>query len=451
MVKIDRILELSKLTLSPAEKKSFEEDLDEMIFFVDRVRNPGPSPSVTLIKDESSSADCFRFEQISEKENIDLNSFIGDYDLTGDPISVKDNILVKGMPCTAGSKMLSGFIAPYDSPSVAKLRAAGFKIAGKTNMDEFAMGGASLTGFTGPVINPLYPDRIVGGSSGGAAAGVCAGLVRWALGSDTGGSLRQPAAYLGLTCLKPTYGNVSRHGLIAYASSFDQIGPVARTPSDVKHVFEIINEGRYKNELPSGYRLLLPNNLISMSEDHDAIYRATGLMGANEVFRFDMPCTDEILACYYIIACAEASSNLGRYDSDRYMSRDEGFGYEVKKRICLGNFVLSEGFYDEYYMKAVKVAEGLKVLIDGTLTDDSVIMMPVTKGRAPLLSEYGGLRRYTDDIFTVYANILGLPSVCFPIGVREDGSPIGIQLMGSRGSEELLLKIALKAGGYDHV
>ena len=334
---------------------------------------------------------------------------------------------------------------------VTKLKASGFKIAGKTNMDEFAMGGASLTGFTGPVINPLDPQRIVGGSSGGAAAGVCAGLVRWALGSDTGGSLRQPSAFLGLTCLKPTYGNVSRHGLIAYASSFDQIGPIARDPIDVRRVFDIISERKYVAATPSKVRVLVPDNLLKMSDDAALIADSIGLLDPDEVAFFDMPYVEEVISCYYIIACAEASSNLGRYDIDRYMDRNEGFGHEVKKRICLGNFVLSEGFYDDYYMNAKKVAGELRRVFDELLRDDTVILMPVTKGRAPLISEYKGLRKYTDDLFTVYANITGLPAVSFPAGVREDGSPVGIQLMGNRGSEDFLLNIATKAGGYDHV
>ena len=451
MINIDRILELSNLSLSSDEIRSFEGDLEEMIGFVDSVRTFSPVTSVPLKNDDAPSRKCFRFTQISKKSVDDYNSFIGEYDLSGDPISVKDNILVKGMPCTAGSKMLSKFIAPYDSPVITKLKASGFKIAGKTNMDEFAMGGASLTGFTGSVINPLDPQRIVGGSSGGAAAGVCAGLVRWALGSDTGGSLRQPSAFLGLTCLKPTYGNVSRHGLIAYASSFDQIGPIARDPMDVRRVFDIISERKYVAATPSKVRVLIPDNLLKMSDDAALIADSIGLLAPDEVAFFDMPYVEEVISCYYIIACAEASSNLGRYDVDRYMDWNEGFGHEVKKRICLGNFVLSEGFYDDYYMNAKKVAGELRRVFDELLRDDTVILMPVTKGRAPLISEYKGLRKYTDDLFTVYANITGLPAVSFPAGVREDGSPVGIQLMGNRGSEDFLLNIATKAGGYDHV
>ena len=451
MVKTDRLLELAKLKINPTEAESLEDDLQEMIGFVDAVKAFRPRHDVALKKDDSSFSERFLFSRKINKNSDEFNSFIGNYDLSGDPISVKDNILIKGMPCTAGSSMLENFVAPYDSPSIAKLREAGFKFAGKTNMDEFAMGGASLTGFTGAVINPLDPQRIAGGSSGGAAASVCSGLVRWALGSDTGGSLRQPSAYMGLTCLKPTYGNVSRHGLIAYASSFDQIGPIATNPMDVKKVFDTISERRFAMPKSSKARLLIPDNLIELCDDSTIISNSASLIDSYETYHFDMPYVEEILACYYIIACAEASSNLGRYDSDRYKDRNEGFGYEVKKRILLGNFVLSEGFYDDYYLKATAVANELKRFMDEIMTDDTVILMPVTKGAAPLLSGYGGIRCYTDDLFTVCANITGLPSVSFPAGVREDGSPVGIQLMGAKGSEELLLDLATKAGGYDHV
>ncbi len=453
MENIKRVLELGKLSLTSSEEKELEASLEQMLFFVETIKDFRSGGQIDLRSASAVSRNVFFYEPSMSFDKDIFNAFIGIYESAPDSVSVKDNILVKGLPCTAGSFMLENHIASYDADAIIRLKAAGLKICGKTNMDEFAMGGASLTSFTGPVKNPYNSELIAGGSSGGAAVSVASGLCRYALGSDTGGSLRQPCAFMGLTGLKPTYNNVSRHGLIAYASSFDQIGPVCRNARDAKYIFDIISEGRYKAAPADHLRLLIPDNLIAMSDDADKIMDSLGLYGASEICHFDMPYIDVLLSCYYIIACAEASSNLGRYDGDRYKERSEGFGFEVKKRISLGNFVLSKGFYDEYYMRAKRAASEITSLINGILTPGSVILMPVTYGAAPKVSDYDKdpLRKYSDDVFTVLSNITGLPSVTFPIGIRPDGSPIGIQLMGEAGSEELLLKTAMTARGESYV
>lgn len=451
MEDIKRILQLSGLGLDPAEERELEASLSEMLSFVEVIRMFSPGEDPVLVSSGVPSRTFFSYRpSLNYKEDL-FNIFLDKYDPDFESVAIKDNIMVKGLPCTAGSKMLSDHTASYDADCIKKLKAAGLKIAGKTNMDEFAMGGASLTGYKGPVINPFNSELIAGGSSGGSAAAVASGLNRWALGSDTGGSLRQPCSYMGLTGLKPTYGNVSRHGLIAYASSFDQIGPMASSPDDVLKLYDIITTGRYVQDIPDKTRLLVPDNLIEMSSDSDIIMRSVSLTGADSVFHFDMPYIEEFLACYYIIACAEASSNLGRYNSDRYMSRAEGFGFEVKKRICLGNFVLSHGFYDEYYMSAVRAAEHIKDLMYRLLRPGTILLMPVTYGAPSKVSDYlnDPLQKYKNDVFTVLSNITGLPSLTFPCAVRPDGSPAGVQLMGSRGSEHHLISVAKKAGGEE--
>lgn len=393
--------------------------------------------------------------------------------LAGIPILVKDNICVKNLVTSAGSRMLENFVSPYDATVIKRLREAGLIIAGHTNMDEFGMGSTSETSVYGAVHNPWDFERSAGGSSGGSAAAVALGIVPFALGSDTGGSVRQPAAFCGVYGLKPTYGSVSRYGLIAYASSMDQIGPIAADISDLKALYDIIVEPEQvvaaqhylmSKKFPVKAALL---KIKGMNSYYDILMdRSSGVIGETqeveiENLRFAVP-------AYYIIACAEASSNLARYDGIRYgyesvdkaksdsnqeinsleelyiRTRTEGLGSEVKRRIMLGNFVLSRGFYEAYYTKATRVREVLTHEINRILEDNEILVMPISSVSAPYLGKSldNPLRMYQSDEYTVLANLTGHPSLAIPCGTYEDGMPFGLQLIGKAGSEALLLKVA---------
>lgn len=398
--------------------------------------------------------------------------------LAGVPIAVKDNICTKGTLTTCSSKILENFRPPYDATVITRLKNAGMVVLGKLNMDEFAMGSTTETSAFGPTSNPWNTEHVPGGSSGGAAAAVAAKEAVAALGSDTGGSIRQPCSFCGVTGLKPTYGAVSRYGLIAYASSLDQIGPIGRDVSDVASVFQIISgkdekDGTSMETKPfsldeitidnvRGKRVGIPSNFFADGIDSEV---ASSVKAAADVLKslgavveeFTMPIVKYAIPTYYIIACAEACSNLSRYDGIKYgyraenceglrdvyfKSRSEGFGMEVKKRIMLGNFVLSSGYYDAYYKKALQ-AKGLiaKAFREAFETYD-FILGPVAPTTAPKkgASLADPLQMYMSDIYTVMINIAGLPALALPCGFDKSGMPIGMQLIGRPFEEKTILQ-----------
>ncbi|MEZ5421936.1 MAG: Asp-tRNA(Asn)/Glu-tRNA(Gln) amidotransferase subunit GatA [Pyrinomonadaceae bacterium] len=400
--------------------------------------------------------------------------------LKGFAIGIKDNISVKGMQATCGSRILGNYRAHYDATAVERLKAAGAVIVGKTNMDEFAMGSSNESSAFGIVKNPWDTERVPGGSSGGSAAAVASGVVRAALGSETGGSVRQPASFCGIAGLKPTYGRISRYGLVAFASSLDNIGIFGQRVPDVANVLSVI-AGRdpldstsadvevpdYAAELTgdiNGKRIGIVRDLIGEGLDadvknsiEDAIDNLKKL-GAVPV-DITLPHAKYGIAVYYIIATAEASSNLARFDGVRYgfrseeaeglremymRTRDEGFGAEVKRRILLGTYVLSSGYYDAYYAKAQKVRALIKQdYIEAFKTCDAILTAtsPTTAFKIGERLD-DPLAMYLSDIFTVSANLAGVPAVSVPCGLASDGMPIGLQLVGNFWGEAEILRIA---------
>lgn len=398
--------------------------------------------------------------------------------LAGVPVAIKDNICTKGDITSCASKMLYNFKSPYDATVIKKMEAAGLIPCGKVNMDEFAMGSTTETSIYGATKNPWDISRVPGGSSGGSAAAVAAQECIISLGSDTGGSIRQPAAFCGVTGLKPTYGAVSRYGLIAYASSLDQIGPIGRNVADVAAMFSVIS-GRDEKDATSvdtapftlsdiqnardlnGKKIGIPSDYFGEGINEEV---AKSVMNAAEALKslgaeieeFPMPIAKYAIPTYYIIACAEASSNLSRFDGVKYgyksadaknlrdvyfKSRSEGFGAEVKKRIMLGNFVLSSGYFDAYYKKALK-AKGLIVqAFNEAFEKYDYILGPVAPTTALKLGEglSDPLAMYLGDIYTVMINIAGLPSLALPCGFDSDNMPIGMQLIGKPFDEKSIL------------
>ena len=405
--------------------------------------------------------------------------------LCGIPMALKDNICTKGIVTDCCSRILKDYRPNYDATVWAKLRSLGAVLLGKTNMDEFGMGSGSVTGCYGPVHNPLDKNRSAGGSSGGSAAAVAANLACYALGSDTGGSVRLPAAYCGVYGLKPGYGSVSRYGLIAYGSSLEQIGVIAADAKDAAIVYErmagtdehdatscrdcLINSNQQMH-----YDCLNNKNIIGLAHeitDSAGPAMKSALLNAAENFRkagaeiveVGIPHLKEILSAYYIIACAEASSNLGRYDGIRYGLREEGadindmivktrsrgFGSEVKKRIMFGTYVLSGGYADKFYKKACVVRETAKRDFAAAFEKCNMILTPAAVGVAPELSGFtdgktknSRLDAYLGDIMTVPANMTGLPAFAFPEGCDENGLPLGLMLTGRKGEEMRLMSVA---------
>jgi len=399
--------------------------------------------------------------------------------LKGSPIAIKDVLVTKGIQTTCGSRILANYKAQYDATAVDRLNAAGAVIIGKTNMDEFAMGSSNENSAFGPVRNPWDTDRVPGGSSGGSAVAVASGVVPVALGSDTGGSVRQPAALCGILGLKPTYGRISRYGLVAFASSLDNVGIFSQNAWDMANVLSVIagrdplDSTSADVEVPdynsllgrsiSGVRIGVPRAWFGQGLDDDvrdavesAIenYRSLGA----EVVDVEMPHAKYGIAVYYIIATAEASSNLARYDGVRYgfraedshalrqmyfKTREEGFGPEVKRRIMLGTYVLSSGYYDAYYAKAQKVRTLLKQDYARAFENCDAILTPTTPSTAFRIGEKSDdpLAMYLNDIYTVSANLAGVPGISVPCGVS-NGLPIGMQLIGNYWSEDLLLNLA---------
>lgn len=397
--------------------------------------------------------------------------------LWGVPFALKDNICVKGVPTTCASRMLEHFVSPYDATVFKRLDHAGAILLGKTNMDEFGMGNTTATSAFQKTVNPLDPTRVPGGSSGGSAAAVAALEAPFALGSDTGGSVRQPAAFCGLVGLKPTYGAVSRYGLVAFASSLEQIGPLARTVSDCETVFSLIS-GRDERDATSrdlsgfsnpldpekgvkGMRIGLPRSFFDMPMDKvvkEGVLWAAGTfekLGAT-VTEVNMPLPCHALAAYYVISSAEASSNLARFDGVRYghrsqkarnmeelytLSRGEGFGWEVKKRILFGSYVLSKGQKEAYYQRARALARQISEEYEKTFLKVDLLLCPVTP-ELPFEIKDGGTPVYEGDLFTVSANLAGIPALAMPCKKTDAGLPVGMQLMAAKGREDLLFAAA---------
>lgn len=450
---------------------------------------------------EVTATDCVQhFLDRIQSHNGDLNSFISISEsaveqaesidqlrkagkpvgcLAGLPIAIKDGICVAGQPTTAGSRMLEKFSPPYDATIVEKLKSAGAIIIGKTNMDEFAMGSSTENSFFGPTANPWATNRVPGGSSGGSAACVAGRLAPVAIGSDTGGSIRQPASFCGITGLKPTYGSVSRYGLIAFASSLDQIGPMTRTAKESALLMSVIagfdprdstsskiQVADFLNNLESpinGLRIGVVREHLDAglnSEVNTKITDAISVfkqLGAN-IEEIEMPHTKSAIAAYYIIAPCEASSNLARYDGVRYTfraqaddleemyrkTRGQGFGDEVKQRIMLGTYALSSGYYEAYYLKASKVRRMIKQDYDEAFQKVDLILGPTTPTTAFKLGQHtqDPLAMYLADIYTVSANLAGIPAISVPVEPSSTGLPIGLQLQGRAYEENTLLQAA---------
>jgi aspartyl-tRNA(Asn)/glutamyl-tRNA(Gln) amidotransferase subunit A len=427
----------------------------------------------------------------AQADRIDAAIAAGDAlpTLAGVPVAVKDVISTHGIPTTCGSRILEGYRPPYDATAVSRLERAGAIVLGKTNCDEFAMGSSNENSAYGPVRNPVAPDHVPGGSSGGSAAAVAANLAVAALGTDTGGSVRQPGSFCGVTALNPSYGRVSRYGLIAYASSLDRIGTLARTPRDTATVMSVI-AGRDPRDSTSasvpvpdyvaglgrslhGLRIGIPDDYFGEGIDPEVrkkIEAGIALLeklGCRRV-SIRMPNTEYAIAAYYIIATAEASSNLARYDGVRYgprvpgatliemyqKTRGRGFGAEVKRRIVLGTYVLSAGYYDAYYLKGQKVRSLIARDFREAFEKVDAIITPTSPVPAFQLGERteNPLQMYLADIYTVTGSLAGVPGISVPSGKTSSGLPIGLQIYGPAFGEERVLHMAHafeQAGGKD--
>jgi len=400
--------------------------------------------------------------------------------LAGVPVAVKDNMCTAGMLTTCSSKILGNFIPTFSAEAVINLQKAGAIIIGKTNMDEFAMGSTTETSAFGPTKNPVNPEHVPGGSSGGSAAAVAANECFYALGSDTGGSIRQPAGYCGVVGMKPTYSTVSRYGLIAYGSSLDQIGPLCKDVTDCATILEVIASHDPKDstsvdrkdtdfttalvEDVKGMKIGIPRDYLGEGLDEEvktAILKAAKVLEEKGaiVEEFDLGLVEYAIPAYYTIAAAEASSNLERFDGIKYgyrtkeftdlhnmykKTRSEGFGPEVKRRIMLGSFVLSSGYYDAYYLKALRVKALIKKAFDEAFAKYDVILGPVAPTTAPKLGESlsDPIKMYLGDIYTISINLAGLPGICVPCGKDTKGLPIGLQLIGDCYKEKNIIKAA---------
>ncbi len=400
--------------------------------------------------------------------------------LAGVPIAIKDNMCTEGVLTTCSSKILGNFIPQFSSEAVKRIEEAGAVVIGKTNMDEFAMGSTTETSAYGPTKNPWNTEHVPGGSSGGSAAAVAANECFCALGSDTGGSIRQPASYCGVVGMKPTYGTVSRYGLIAYGSSLDQIGPLCKDVTDCATIMEVIASHDKKDSTSverkdtdftsalvddvAGMRIGIPRDYFGEGLDpqvKEAVLSAAEVLKSKGaiVEEFDLSLVEYAIPTYYTIAAAEASSNLDRFDGVKYgfrakdydglhsmykKTRSEGFGPEVKRRIMLGSFVLSSGYYDAYYLKALRVKAMIKKAFDEAFAKYDVILGPVAPTTAPKLgsSLADPIKMYLGDIYTISVNLAGLPGISVPCGKDDNGLPIGVQLIGDCFNEKKLIQTA---------
>ena len=437
---------------------------------------------ITLKEALSLSSDeikQFREELKSEIEaKKELNAYVG-LEESGDgiPLLIKDNIQVKDWSVTAASKILQGYVAPYDATVITNLKAKGLAPFGRANMDEFAMGSTTESSYYGKTLNPVNTDCVPGGSSGGSAAAVAAGIAIAALGSDTGGSIRQPAAYCGIVGMKPTYGRVSRYGLGAYASSLDQIGPLTQNVEDAAILYDMISGYDPKDStsvdmdytpvsenLQADRKLriaVLPHFVNDASDEVKKAYMDTiEVLKAqgHEIIEAELLDAKYDISAYYVTATAEASTNLARYDGIRYGTREEGdnleqtfvksrslgFGEEVKRRILLGNFVLSSGYYDAYYVKAQKVRRLIKQDFEKVFESADLILSPVAPSTAPRIGELEDpMSMYLSDMYTISVNLAGLPALSLPVAKSKEGMPIGLQLIAPAFDEQTLFDGAL--------
>ena len=442
--------------------------------------------SLDAIAKKEESLNCYvtvdregalqRADEVQKK--IDDGTLTGP--LAGVPVAVKDNMCTKGMLTTCSSKILGNFVPTFTADAVLRLEEAGAVILGKTNMDEFAMGSTTETSAYGVTRNPWNEEHVPGGSSGGSAAAVAAGECFFALGSDTGGSIRQPASFCGVVGMKPTYGTVSRYGLIAYGSSLDQIGPLCKDVTDCATILEVIaghdpkdstsikrEDADFTSALQedvTGMKIGIPRDYFGEGLDPEvkaSVLAAAELLKAKGamVEEFDLSLVDYAIPAYYTIAAAEASSNLERFDGIKYgyraedceglhqmyrKTRSRGFGTEVKRRIMLGSFVLSSGYYDAYYLKALRVKALIKKAFDDAFSKYDVILGPAAPTTAPELGKslQDPIRMYLGDIYTISVNLAGLPGITVPCGMDSKGLPIGVQLIGDCFREKKLLRMA---------
>lgn len=467
-------MNITELTVHELQEKLKSKELtitDINKAYIDRIneKEKDVQAFITLTTDEALE----KSKNIEEKVN--KGEIKGE--LAGIPIGIKDNMCINGVKTTCASKMLENFIAPYNATVIEKINDENMISLGKTNMDEFAMGSSTETSYFKKTKNPWDLSRVPGGSSGGSAVAVASNMVPWALGSDTGGSIRQPAACCGIVGLKPTYGLISRYGLIAYASSLDQIGTFTKDVEDTAILLNVIaghddkdttsavqEKKDYTKALKNdvkGLRIAVPKEFFGDGINKEvkeiiekAIEKYKELGAIIEEVSLDV--ADHALATYYIIACAEASSNLGRFDGIRYgyrspkfnnlrdiyiNSRSEGFGDEVKRRIILGTYVLSSGYYDAYYKKAQQVRTLVKNKFDEVFENHDIILTPNAPTTAFKIGEKSDnpLEMYLSDICTVSVNIAGLPGLSIPCGLDSNGMPVGMQLIGKRFDEETIL------------
>ena len=466
--------DLTALELGAAIKKGETTAVEAAECCFARIKKMEPEVHAFINLDEERAMDQAKKVQ----KEIEEGKLAGP--LAGVPVAVKDNICTKGLATTCGSRMLEHFVPPYDAFAARKLKEAGMVILGKANMDEFAMGSTTETSWYGVTRNPRNTQHVPGGSSGGSCAAVAAGECFAALGSDTGGSIRQPSSFCGVTGIKPTYGTVSRQGLVAYGSSLDQIGPIGKDVADCAALLQVIaghdpadstslerEPWDFSESLKgdgAGLRVGLPRDYFGEGLDED-VRRAVLQVAENlkeqgaAVEEFDLGLVPYAIPAYYVIASAEASSNLSRFDGVKYgfraegaeglhdmykKTRSQGFGPEVKRRIMLGSFVLSSGYYDAYYLKALRTKALIKQAFDKAFERFDVILAPAAPTTAPRLGEslQDPLKMYLGDIYTVSVNLAGLPAICLPCGADKEGLPIGVQMIADCFGENKMIQAA---------
>lgn len=473
----DMIMEIQTLTAIQLGEKIKQHELtavDAVRYYLDRIAALEPVyHALIMVEPEMALQRAARVQQ-----QIDAGVLTGP--LAGIPLVLKDNLCIDGMQTTCGSKILEHFTPAYTAEAVRNLEKAGAVVLGKANMDEFAMGSTTETSYYGATKNPYDQERVPGGSSGGSCAAVALGECAFALGSDTGGSIRQPASHCGVVGMKPTYGTVSRYGLIAYASSLDQIGPITGNVADCAAVLEAVTSYDPKDSTSMkredtdftsalingvrGMRIGIPRDYLADgidSEIKEAVLAAAELyrsMGA-DVEDFDLGLAEYAIPAYYVIASAEASSNLARFDGVKYgyrtgdyeglhpmykKTRSEGFGEEVKRRIMLGSFALSSGYYDAYYLKALRTRTLIKRTFDQAFEKYDLILGPTAPTAAPRLGEslMDPIKMYLGDVYTISANLAGLPAMSIPCGMSSGGLPIGLQLIGNCFEEKKMIRAA---------
>ena len=468
------LLDLTALELGAAIKKGETTAVEAAECCFARMKEMDPEVHAFINLDEERAMDQAKKVQ----KEIEEGKLTGP--LAGVPVAVKDNICTKGLATTCGSRMLEHFVPPYDAFAARKLKEAGMVILGKANMDEFAMGSTTETSWYGVTRNRRNTQHVPGGSSGGSCAAVAAGECFAALGSDTGGSIRQPSSFCGVTGIKPTYGTVSRQGLVAYGSSLDQIGPIGKDVADCAALLQVIaghdpadstslerEPWDFSESLKgdgAGLRVGLPGDYFGEGLD-EGVRRAVLQVAENlkeqgaAVEEFDLGLVPYAIPAYYVIASAEASSNLSRFDGVKYgfraegaeglhdmykKTRSQGFGPEVKRRIMLGSFVLSSGYYDAYYLKALRTKALIKQAFDKAFERFDVILAPAAPTTAPRLGEslQDPLKMYLGDIYTVSVNLAGLPAICLPCGADKEGLPIGVQMIADCFGENKMIQAA---------